>query len=353
MKIAIDVSPIDKNSNSQHKIRGVGKYISLLKENLEKYDKKNSYFFVSNVSSIKENIDLIHIPYFDPFFPTLPKIKKIKIVVTVHDVIPLVHKKEFPVGLKGNLKWKFNKILLKRTDGIITDSIASKEDIIKVTKIAKSKIFPVLLSVDKEFKSLDIKYSTLDLKKKFNLPEKYFLYVGDVTWNKNLPRVVEAIKSVNIPLVMIGKALVETEFDKNNPWNKDRLKVLNMTKDNSLFIKLGFVGTSELVALYKMAQALLMPSLDEGFGLPVLEAMSAGCPVITSRCGSLPEVGGDAVIYVDAENVDDIARSIVEVYEDKNLRESLIIKGKKQAEKFSLQKMIENTVKAYEGIGKK
>jgi glycosyltransferase involved in cell wall biosynthesis len=280
----------------------------------------------------------------------LPKIKKIKTVITVHDVIPLTHKKEFPVGIKGNLRWRFNKFLLKKMDGIITDSAASKDNIIKVTKISTNKIFPVLLSVDEEFEKL--KVDTEKIRRKFDLPEKFFLYVGDVTWNKNLPRIVKASKIAKIPLVMVGKALIETDFDRKNPWNKDRIEVLKLTQNDPLFIKLGFVETSELVALYKMTQALLMPSLDEGFGLPVLEAMSAGCPVITSKCGSLPEVGGDAAMYVEAENVEDIVKNITKIYEDENLRKSLIIKGKKQAEKFSLQRMIENTVKVYEEIGK-
>ena len=123
MRIALDVGPIDSKSTSSHKVRGVGKYITLLKDNLRKYDHTNTYIFSSNPSNEKD-VDLIHYPYFDPFFITLPLIKKTKSIVTVHDVIPLAHKRQFPVGLRGEIKWKLNKMRIRGVDGIITDSFA-------------------------------------------------------------------------------------------------------------------------------------------------------------------------------------------------------------------------------------
>jgi glycosyltransferase involved in cell wall biosynthesis len=350
MKIAIDISPIDNKSTSNHKVRGVGKYIMLLKDNLERFDPKNSYVFTSNISEVINKVDVIHYPYFDPFFITLPHSQKRTIVVTVHDVIPLINKKEFPVGIKGEMKWHLNRWKLKRTNGIITDSVASKEDIITVTGISERKIFPVHLAVDEDFRKLDIGSWILDIRKKYDLPEKFMLYVGDVTWNKNLPRIVTAIKKTNIPLVMVGKALQDKEFDKNNPWNKDRNAVLNLTEGDSQFIKLGFVPTDDLVRIYNMALSLLMPSLDEGFGLPVLEAMSCGCPVITSKNGSLNEVAGESVMYVDPENIEDISNAITKIVQEDKLHIKFSQLGIEQAKKFTLKKMIENTVAAYEKI---
>jgi glycosyltransferase involved in cell wall biosynthesis len=346
MKIAIDISPIDIKSTSQHKIRGVGKYITLLHNNLEKFDSENKYFFTSDPQKYSREVDIIHYPYFDPFFITLPFRNRTKTIVTVHDVIPLVHKKHFPAGLKGNLKWQANRIRLRNTSGIITDSNASKEDIVKVVNCNKDMVHVVYLCVDDDFKKKQEQNFEKDLKKKFDLPKNFFLYVGDVTWNKNLPRLVAAVKKSGVPLVMVGKALTDS-YDIKHPWNKDINIVIREIENNPLFKRLGFVTTTELVILYNMAQALLMPSLDEGFGLPVLEAMKSGCPVICSRMGSLPEVGGDAALYVDAESIDDIASGIVRLTGNRKLKEELSKKGLVQSAKFSIQKMIQDTVASY------
>lgn len=345
MKIAIDISPIDKKSKSAHKVRGVGRYIFLLVENIQKYDKENEYIFTNNPCSLGK-IDLIHYPYFDPFFITLPFIKKNKTIVTVHDLIPIVHSKEFPVGIKGIVKWRINKMLLKNVDGIITDSFASKNKIIAELGFDKRKIYPVHLAVEERFKKLQLTDNERKtMQKQYNLPEKFFLYVGDVTWNKNLPILVEAIKKIKIPLVMVGKALTE-DYDRNHPWNKDRVIIERETQDSSLFIKTGYVADEDLVKIYNMAFSLVMPSIDEGFGLPVLEAMSCGCPVISSREGSLVEVGGDAVLYFDALQINSIS-SIMENLSNKKLRNELIQKGLVQASKFSIKQFILDTITSY------
>lgn len=346
MKIAIDISPIDSKSTSQHKVRGVGKYIMLLRNNLEKFDTENEYLFTSDPQKYSHEVDIIHYPYFDPFFITLPFRNRTKTIVTVHDIIPLVHKKQFPVGLKGNLKWQANRIRLRNASGIITDSNASKEDIIKTVKYDKDNVHVVYLCVDEDFRRKQEQNFESELRKKYNLADKFLLYVGDVTWNKNLPRLVEAIKKCNLPLVMVGKALTDN-YDEKNPWNKDLNVIVTETKENPLFNRLGFVSTDDLVALYNIATALVMPSLDEGFGLPVLEAMKSGCPVISSRMGSLPEVGGDAVFYVDATDIEGIALGITEVSNNRNLRNELTEKGLAQASKFTMQKMIQDTVASY------
>lgn len=349
MRIAVDISPIEKGSKSAHKVRGVGKYITLLRDSLEKYDQKNTYIFTDTPRFTGSDVDLIHYPYFDPYFITLPLINRVPTVVTVHDVIPLVHKKHFPVGIKGMVKWQLNKRRLKNVSAIITNSQASKDDIHQVTGITFKKIFPIPLSVDPEFRKLGDGAWKNEVRHKYGLPENFILYVGDVTWNKNLPRLVEAIIKVNIPLVMVGKAIVETDFDKANPWNADRLIVLRETENESLFIKLGFVPTEDLVKIYNLAQALVMPSLDEGFGLPILEAMKSGCPVITSNLGSIPEVAGDAALYVDAYDVKSIAEGIKKSIEPES---PLLLKEKciHQAEKFTVEQFIKQTVKVYENF---
>lgn len=350
MRIAIDISPIGEKSTSAHKVRGVGKYISLLKDNLPEFDKKNSYIFTANPTKDAPRVDLIHYPYFDPFFITLPLYNRIPTVVTVHDIIPIVHQSKFPVGLKGSLKWRLNKVLLKRVSAVITDSVASKDDIHSIVGIAKDKIFSVYLSVDRELRKMEITNETAkSIREKYHLPHDFLLYVGDVTWNKNLPRLTEAIKKVNMPLLMVGKALTETDYDASNPWNHERVKTLKKIQDNPLFIRAGFIPNHDLVVLYNMAKALVMPSFDEGFGLPVLEALTCGCPVVSSSLGSLPEVAGNAAIYVDAYSIESIAQGIYEVL-DPTVQSRLRKDGIIQSQKFSLQKCMDETVTVYENV---
>ncbi len=348
MVIAIDVSPIDGNSKSGHKVRGVGKYIFLLKENLEKYDKKNKYIF-SNSPASEAGVDLVHYPYLDPFFVTFPFVKRRKTIITVHDLIPLMHKTHFPAGLRGSLSWQVNKIILKRADAIISDSKASAQDIAQVTGIAKEKINPIYLGIDPKYKKLRLdEFQAKEIKSKYKLPDNFFLYVGDITWNKNLPRLIEAIKIVNVPLVLVGKAIVD-DFDPDNLWNRDRTIVKKETI-SPLFIKTGFVDEEDLIKLYNLALAVCMPSLDEGFGLPVLEGLSCGAIVIASREGSLPEVAGDAALYVDAYKVGSIAEKLKLVAKGKVQKKEFSKKALAQAENFSIKSMIENTVKCYESI---
>jgi len=346
MKIAIDVSPLQTG----HRVRGVGFYLENLKNALVKYFPQNEYIFFEAGEKLPDDIDLVHFPYFEPFFLELPLYKKFKTVVTVHDLTPIVFPKAFPRGLKGEIRWQMQKYALKRADSIIVDSQCSKKDVLKYVGVKEKKISVVYLAAGEQFKVLDHKSWILDLRAKYKLPEKFVLYVGDVTWNKNLPRLLDAVTQVEAPLVMVGKSLVSENYDKDNPWNADLNRVNELAKDNKNIIKLGFVPDEDLIKIYNMATALVMPSLYEGFGLPVLEAMSCGCPVICSKEGSLQEVAGDAAHFVDAYDVKSITTGIKEVFGNKKLQEELSRRGIENVKRFSWEKTAEETVKAYEGV---
>ena len=347
MNIAVDITPISGKEISGHKVRGVGMYIANLTQNLQRFDHKNKYTFFVKGDKLPTGIDIVHYPYFDPFFKTLPVIKKYKTVVTVHDLTPIVFKDHFPAGIRGAVHWSIQKILLKRVNHIITDSENSKKDILKILGIPEEKVSVVYLAADESFKVIDDKKILNDVREKYNLPENFLLYVGDVTWNKNLPRLVSVVKRLNVPMVMVGKALVSIDFDKTNEWNKDLVLVRKEIEGDKMFYPLGFLPTEELVALYNSAQALVMPSLYEGFGFPVLEAMQSGCPVVTSKGGSLAEVGGDAVSYIDPYDEDNMYEVIKKIFYDKKLQEDFKNKGIIQAKKFSWEKAIEQTIEAY------
>ncbi len=349
MRIAIDVSPIENKDKIAHRVRGTGFYIENLKSALLKYFPDNQYTFFTRGESLPKNIDLVHFPYFEPFFLTLPFKKSSKTVVTVHDLTPLVFPDHFKVGLRGRLKWEIQKQVLKRVDNIITDSQCSKKDIIKHTGISGSKVHVVYLSAGEEFKKVQSsEYKVQSLRTKYNLPEKFALYVGDVTWNKNLPRIIEGVKDADIPFVMVGKALSEKDFDKFNPWNQDLVKIQKTIEGNKNFLRLGFVPTKDLVLLYNIATVFIMPSLYEGFGLPILEAMSCGCPVVTSKEGSLPEIAGEAAFYVDAYDGKNISKGIKKVFSEKKLQRDLSQMGLSHVKNFSWEKTAKETISIYE-----
>ena len=346
MKIGIDVSPLE----SGHKVRGVGFYLEHLKNGLLAHFPDNEYVFFTQQEKLQEAVDVVHYPYFDPFFRTLPLKKKYPQVVTVHDLTPLVFPSHFPAGVRGKLTWQLQKHNLQKSDRIIADSEASKKDIIRLAGIAENKIDVIYLAAAEEFKKLSTLNSQLSIRDKYSLPENFVLYVGDVTWNKNLPRLLRAIKEINLTLVMVGKSLAQKDFDRSNPWNKDLVEVNQLAEDDKRIIKLGFVPTEDLVAIYNSATVFVMPSLYEGFGLPILEAMQSGCPVVTTKGGSLPEVAGEAAYYVDHSDINSIANGIGEVFFSDKLQRELCEKGLVQAKKFSWKRTAEETIEVYRRV---
>ncbi len=343
MKIAIDVSPL----SSGHKVRGIGFYIEYLKKALLEYFPENKYQFFTKGDNIEKATDIVHYPYFEPFFLSLPFMKRHKTIVTVHDLTPIIFPSHFPPGLKGKLRWQIQKYNLRRVDGIITDSCTSQEDIAGILGINKKQINVAYLAASKEFGQLQPGIWRQEIIKKYNLPEKFVLYVGDITWNKNLPRLIEAVKEINLTLVMVGKALAESNFDLSHPWNKDLVKVQKMIKGDNRFIRLGFVPTVDLAAIYNIATVFVFPSIYEGFGLPIVEAMQSGCPVVLSKEGCLPEIGGEAVYYVNPADTSSIANGIGEVFVSGKVQKDLSEKGLKQAKKFSWKKTAEETIQTY------
>jgi len=348
MKIGIDISPLKSGHYLHHRVRGTGFYLTNLKDSLEKYFPENDYFYFKRGDEIPKDIDLVHIPYFEPFFLTLPIVKKNKLVVTVHDLTPIVFSKEFPSGIKGKLKWEMQKNILKRSDGIITDSFSSKKDLIKFTGINSNKIDVVQLAAAEHFHQ--IKTKNLKIIKKYNLPENFLLYVGDATWNKNLPNMIKAINNTDYNLVVVGNAFINKDYDKSNPWNKDLHEAQVLASSNNKILPLGFVSDEDLIEIYNLATVFIMPSYYEGFGLPILEAMQSGCPVITTKEGSLSEVSDSAAYFVSPDSIDSIANGINEIMEDKELRTALSKKGLTQAQKFSWKETARRTNDVYRKI---
>lgn len=351
MIIGIDNSPLVSTHKLAHKIRGTGFYTKHLIEALEKYHPENKYVFFQQGTRLQQNIDLFHFPYFDPFFLTLPFRKLGKTIITIHDLTPIIFPELFPIGIKGRVKYSIQKQVSKKANAIITDSDSSKKDITKLLGIKGNKVFSIPLAAGEHFKKLALSSTQKEnFLKKYNLPEKFVLYVGDATPNKNLPALVDAVRIADAPLVIVGGAIAKEDIDRKHPWNKDIVYVQQAAFKNKKIKILGFISDEDLVFLYNVATVFVFPSLYEGFGLPVLEAAACGCPVITAKSGSIPEVIGDAGIYINPQNPYEIAKAISLVFVDEKRRSELAKKGIVQAEKFSWKHTADNTIKIYEKI---
>jgi len=356
IKIAIDISPtIDGNS-----IRGVGYYTQQLINSLQQEISSNSEYknwsidLISNSKLDIRNYNLVHYPYFDPFKLTLPKKTIIPRVVTVPDLIPRQFKNHFPVGIKGTIKWIIQKYNLKKTDKIITVSNFSKNIINKILKYPLNKIVVTYLGADKSFRPLKDSKKLNKIKKKYSLPNKFILYVGDINWNKNIPNLVKACLKNKYPLVIVGSAATKKDVP-DHPWTKDirwlqsKSKALKRQYPNALILT-GFVPDEDLPYIFNLATIYCQPSFAEGFGLPLVQAMQSGTPVVFSQDTCLPEVMGNAGLSFNPRSISDISFALKKMWLDKNLRINQSSLGLKQAKKFSWKYTAKQTLLVYKNL---
>jgi glycosyltransferase involved in cell wall biosynthesis len=269
-----------------------------------------------------QQVDLFFSPVHEgSFFPPVPQI------VTVHDLIPLKYPEVSP-------KWKYYYLyalpfLLKQSQGIICVSEYTKQDLVANYALDPNSIDVVYNGYAQNLFYPQANHAILE---QYNL-DKYLLYVGDMRLYKNLSRSLEAFDS--LPLQDYQFVITGKKDDFFYPEIKRQVSQLT-AQDRIIF--LDYVPKEDLPGLYSMAQALVFPSLYEGFGLPVLEAMACGCPVITSKVTSIPEVGGNSVFYVDPYDVDSIAQGIYQVITNPELSTNLRHQGLTRAKLFSWDK---------------
>ncbi len=234
---------------------------------------------------------------------------------------------------------------VKNAKKVLTISEFSKNDIINEYKKEKNDVIVTYPGIKPNL-DLKRKENMNDLSKKFGINKEYILFVGTLQPRKNIERLIEVFSKIDkdMLLIIVGKKgwLYEDILKAPEKFGvSDKVKFLD------------FVEDSELPLLYKNALCFVLPSLYEGFGLPVLEAMKNGCPVITSNVSSLPEAGGDAAMYFNPEDSEDIAKAIKKVVNDKNLREEMVKKGFLQVKKFSWEKTAKQTLKVLEEVASK
>lgn len=240
----------------------------------------------------------------------------------------------------------WTKYSAKNAQMIFTISEASKRDIMHIYQVPQDQIVVTYPGIKKAHSLSGVSMDVL--KNTYHISGDYILFVGTLQPRKNIERLIEAFSQVvtshpNLSLVVIGK----------HGWQfEDILKAPKKYGIEEKVHFLSFVPDKDLALFYKYALCYVLPSLYEGFGLPVLEAMSYDCPVITSNVSSLPEAAGEAAVYVDPKNVADIAMKITEVVDNPALRKELIEKGKKQIKKFSWEKTAKETLSILETVTK-
>lgn len=348
IKVLLNDSPL-QNANS---IRGVGAYTRFLVKYLNKNEAVELALSSNKDSDFK--VEITHYPFFDLFFSTLPLINKGKTIVTIHDVIPLLYPQHYPIGKKGLLALIRQKVALKSVNAVITDSNNSKTDVAKYLRFPLEKIYVVPLAANPEIKPVkpaDIQ----QVAKKYKLPKKYLLYVGDINYNKNIPALIKALKFLpkEISLVCVGKNFFPQDIPE---WKaiEAQIALSDVSKRIKFTTDLASESNEELSAIYSGALAYVQPSLYEGFGLPVLEAMRAGTPVICANNSSLPEVALNKAVMVEEAKAENFALAVEEILAwSKINKEKFIKQAMTHAKKFTWDKTVKATVDVYQEVLKK
>lgn len=342
MKVAF----ADGASKKGDAVRGIGVHNSELLKNLDKISDGNTYSQGLNLNDNFSDYDVVHFTSFRPFSVSLPrnKPKNTKFVLTIHDLIPLIYPKVYKSGFKGALNYQINKFLIKKNiDAIITISETSKKDICRFLSVDPKIVNVVYLGAKDSYKVVKNKKELSNVSNKYGLPPKFIFYFGDINYNKNIGTLVDACNSLNIKLVIAGKQALEVEnMDFNHP-ELEHLRNIDFSKT----IRLGFISDSEANAILNMASCLVQPSYYEGFGLSVIHAFAAGCPVIASKTQALVEIGGNACIYFDPKSKNDLIEKMKSLIQDKEKQNKLKKLGFERLKKYSWEKTAKETSKVY------
>ncbi len=279
------------------------------------------------ISLWREGVRLVHEPHY-----VLPPAIRCRSVVTIHDCIHLL----FPQYLPGRLAYVYAKGSMwsatRKADRILTVSEASKRDILRFFDVPPDKVSVIHNGIDERFLgAADTKRMDL-VRQRYQLDHPFILYVGNIKPHKNIERLIDAFGRArgggpeNLKLIIIG--------DELSKYPALRQAVHRHRLDKYVRF-LGFQPHETLAAFYRLARAFVFPSLYEGFGLPPLEAMACGTPVVTSNVSSLPEIAGGAALLVDPHDTDAIAEGIRRAVNDEALRADLIARGLARAREFS------------------
>ncbi len=347
---------------------GVKQYIESLTSAFLKIDRENDYFFFYNspkfigkypeaneivlnstfklfwdyyllpIALKKYNIDVMLFPK-----NVLPFFIKCKSVIVNHDLAYyMIDLDAYPLIDRIYMRLMINSSV-NRANHIIAVSENTKKDIIKFTGVQDDKITVIHEASDKKYRIIKNETELNRIRHKYSLSYKFILSHFSLSPRKNIKRLLIAFNSLNhkIPhkLVLVGGGSFNSKIENN----------LN-NNINSNVVNLGYVDDEDMPLLYNLADLFVYPTLYEGFGLPPLEAMACGCPVISSNTSSLPEVVGDASFMIDPFNIEELAKTIYEVLTDNKLREEKIRKGLERQKLFSWEKCAEEYLQIFKNV---
>lgn len=287
----------------------------------------------------EHKIDLLHAPHF-----MLPLLRPCPSVVTIHDVIGLAWKED----IASRVGWVYYRLMISAAvwlaDRIITDSIFSRDDIVRRLGVDPQKVAVIYPGISSEFERVTDERQIEAIRAKHRIEGEYIIYTGIYKPRKNHAGLLHAFRNQfsngrNASLVLVG------------PLKEGEQELRSLAKDLQISKKViftGFVGDAELRALYSGARVYACPSLYEGFGFTVLEAMACGTPVVCSGETSLPEVAGDGALYADSRNTERFGQALYDVFTDSSLRETLIEKGKSNLHRFSWANTARQTLEVYQ-----
>ena len=288
----------------------------------------------------RERVDLFHAPHY-----VLPPLTPCPSVVTIHDCIHL----RFPQYLPNRVAYAYARaslwIATHRSHRILTVSEASKRDILRYFRVPEKKIDVIYNAIDERFGQPPEPEEMERVRERYQLDGPFILYAGNIKPHKNLERLIEAFHSLRrgggfdtVRLLIIG--------DEISKYATLR-RAVHRHKLHKYVRFFGFVPDETLASLYRLASVFVFPSLYEGFGLPPLEAMASGTPVITSNVSSLPEVVGDAALLIDPYEPESIADAMRRVLTDAALRDQLRARGFQRAREFSWDRSVRRVREIY------
>lgn len=288
---------------------------------------------------IRDEPDIVHLP--NHHFARFALFRKNPYIVTVHDLVRFYFPFD-PEKLSERISLKLDIWNIKRSSHIIAISQHTRNDLMKYMKIPEGRITVIYDGIDREiYRPYDVKLRLLD--------KPYILYVGSERPRKNLRSLFEAFAVLkkefpDLKLLKVGPAGRYDEYRRNSEKQLSRLGI----KNDVAFID--YVSEYDLVSYYCSAELLAYPSFYEGFGLPPLEAMSCGCPVVASNASSIPEVVGDAGLLVSPHDIEGLAQAMRRVLADNKLRGDMVKKGLEQSKRFSWEKTAKQTQEVYNRV---
>lgn len=266
---------------------------------------------------------------------------KIPSIVTVHDII-FMRYPDFYKSVDRNIYEKKTRYAAQRATRVIAVSQQTKDDLVNFFGIPETKIDVVYQGCNPIYWEPISRQDRISILMNYAIPEKFILYVGTIEERKNLLNIIKAIDTgkIDYPLVVVGKptsyySKIQSYIKKHNLKN---IYILNN------------VTNEDLPAFYQQSSVFVYPSLFEGFGIPIIEALTSKTPVITSTGGCFPEAGGKSSIYVDPFNIEELAAAIKKVLGNNDFRNNMIIDGYVHAQKFSQEKIASNILDVYEKV---